>query len=365
MNPGRERHWQSMQEQTGVALVLVLWLLTLLTVLAFEFSVMTRTQAKVTLNQRESMEAYYLARAGVYKAIAELSRPVANASESDDDEDDLTTQDPFPEFPDSDPTEERWMVDGRPYQVTLNNGIAEVRVYDEGGKININEANGSTLRELVIALRLDRSISGIVNPILDWRDPDDIYHQNGAEDTYYLSLPEPYHAKNGPFDTIDELLWVKGMTPEIFYGQQPEQGIRGRTGIVDVLTASLDAKLARTRVSDEDESEEEEPLQFKVNVNTAPLEVLMLIPGIDASHAHLIIADREFFTFRDTQELAPYVDDIDDASPFVTFQPSNTYTIDSWGTLVASPIYHRIRAIVAITPKDYRILQWNDSIHTQ
>ena len=40
----------------------------------------------------------------------------------------------------------------------------------------------------------------------------------GAENVYYLSLPQPYHAKNAPFDTMDELLWVKGIDPETFYG---------------------------------------------------------------------------------------------------------------------------------------------------
>ena len=333
-----------------MALVLVLWILMLLTVLAFEFSMMTRTEAKVTLNQRESTEAYYLARAGIYKAIAELSRPVM--SEPDDEDED-----------NADPLEAPWMADGRPYQVTLGNGTAEVRIFDEGGKININAANGATLRELFSTLRLDRGISGMVDPILDWRDPDNIYHRNGAEDIYYLSLPQPYHAKNGPFDTMDELLWVKGMTADIFYGRDPEPGRLGRTGLVDVLTASLDAKPVKAGSSDDDE-EEDELLQFKVNVNTAPPEVLMSVPGIAESHARLIVAEREFFTFRDTEELDPYVGDIDDASPFLSFEPSGTYTIDSRGTVASSPIYHHIRAIVSITTKDHRILQWNDSVYT-
>jgi len=202
----------------------------------------------------------------------------------------------------------------------------------------------------------------MVDPILDWRDPDSIYHRNGAEDIYYLSLPEPYHAKNGPFDTMDELLWVKGMTADIFYGRQPEPGRRGRTGLVDVLTASLGARFAKAGSPDDDE--EEELMQFKVNVNTAPLEVLMSVPGIDRSHARLIVAEREFFTFRTTEELDPFVGDIDDASPFISFQPSGTYTIDARGKIAVSPIYHHIRAIVSITTKEHRILQWNDNVYT-
>ncbi len=100
MNAGRYQH---PQRDDGMALVLVLWILMLLTVLAFEFSVMTRTETKVTLNQRESTEAYYLARAGIYKAIAELSRPVM--SEPDEEEENFTTQNPLPDI---DPLEAPW-----------------------------------------------------------------------------------------------------------------------------------------------------------------------------------------------------------------------------------------------------------------
>ena len=352
---------EHVQQRNGMALVLVLWILMLLTVLAFEFSVMARTEAKVTLNQRESMAAYYLARAGIYKAIAELSRPILD--ETDDGEEDGTTNNALP---DADPSQARWMTDGRPYQITLGAGTTEIRVYDEGGKININEANGPTLRELLSNLRHDGSISRIVDPILDWRDPDNIYHRNGAENVYYLSLPQPYHAKNAPFDTMDELLWVKDIDPDTFYGTQPEQGRRGRTGLVDVLTASLDARPVKAGSSgDDEEDDQEESKQFRVNINTAPSEVLMSIPGINQSHARLIVAEREFFTFRTMEELDPYVGDIDDASPFIRFEPSGTYTIDSRGKIASSPITHHIRVIVSIAPKEHRILQWNDSVYAQ
>tara|TARA_B100000315_G_scaffold258572_1_gene311226 strand:- start:597 stop:1706 length:1110 start_codon:yes stop_codon:yes gene_type:complete len=361
MSPNIEWPLRHVREQDGMALVLVLWILMLLTVLAFEFSIMSRTEAKVTLNQRESMEAYYLARAGIYQAIAELTRPVN--STLDDNEEDFIPLTPSTDIA-SDPFQTPWMADGRPYQITLDNGTAEVRMYDEGGKININEANGPTLRKLLSTLRLDRGISGIVDPILDWRDPDNNYHRNGAEDTYYLALPKPYHAKNGPFDTMDELLWVKGITPDIFYGKQSEPGKIGRTGLIDMLTASLEAKPLIPASPKEDEEDEEE-IQFKVNVNTASPEVLMSIPGISGSQARSIVTEREFFTFLTPDDLDFFVDDIDDASPFISFQPSNTYTIDARGQIASSPIYHHIRAIVSITTNEHRILQWNDSIYLQ
>ena len=67
--------------------------------------------------------------------------------------------------------------------------------------------------------------------IIDWRDSDDLHRLHGAEDEYYMKLPEPYHAKNGPFDSVDELLQaqVTGQPPvpgvgEVG-GQRPPGGI--------------------------------------------------------------------------------------------------------------------------------------------
>src|SRR5207247_1078297 len=68
----------------------------------------------------------------------------------------------------------------------------------------------------------------IANSILDWMDPDDEPRSNGAENDYYQTLPNPYRAKNGPLDTIEELLLVKGVTPQLLFGND-----RNRNGILD------------------------------------------------------------------------------------------------------------------------------------
>ena len=54
--------------------------------------------------------------------------------------------------------------------------------------------------------------------ILDWIDPDDQTHIQGAESDFYENLTPAYSAKNGPIDDISELLMIKGITPEIFWG---------------------------------------------------------------------------------------------------------------------------------------------------
>lgn len=97
-------------------------------------------------------------------------------------------------------------------------------VTDEASKINLNTATEAQLMVLVRhAVGGDPEINpkALVDAILDWRDADRVV-RGGARDTegeYYRKLPKPYIIKNGPFDTLEELLLVKGITGRILYGE--------------------------------------------------------------------------------------------------------------------------------------------------
>lgn len=87
-------------------------------------------------------------------------------------------------------------------------------ITDESLKINLNNASFETLRQ--VSGMTDEMASAIV----DWRDPDDEPSgTGGAESPYYGSLPQPYNAKNGPFESVEELLLVRGVTPQWLFGQ--------------------------------------------------------------------------------------------------------------------------------------------------
>jgi type II secretory pathway component PulK len=104
-------------------------------------------------------------------------------------------------------------------------------VVDEGGKLNVNSliALDSTGEQLYAALmKLPNMTEDVANAIVDWVDTDDTERANGAESAYYQSLPNPYRTKNGPLNSLDELLFVRGVTPELLYG-----GDRNRNGVVD------------------------------------------------------------------------------------------------------------------------------------
>ena len=66
----------------------------------------------------------------------------------------------------------------------------------------------------------------MVDSILDWRDPDELKRGHGAENDYYRKRRPPYTAKNGFFDSPEELLLVRGMTADLFYGHDDVPGLR-------------------------------------------------------------------------------------------------------------------------------------------
>ncbi len=97
-------------------------------------------------------------------------------------------------------------------------------ITDEASKLNLNAATEAQLLTLVTAAlgeNTEVEPQQIVDAILDWRDDDTLPRGEAGdtERTYYSALPKPYRVKNGPFDTVEELLLVKGVTPAILYGE--------------------------------------------------------------------------------------------------------------------------------------------------
>jgi DNA uptake protein ComE-like DNA-binding protein len=93
---------------------------------------------------------------------------------------------------------------------------------DENSKIDLGSAPPEEL------LRLPGMTNDVADAIVDWRDPDATVTNQGAENEYYMSLPQPYNAKNDVPETVEELRLVKGMTQEILYGWD-----RNRDGVLD------------------------------------------------------------------------------------------------------------------------------------
>jgi general secretion pathway protein K len=304
-------------DKKGIALLMVLWVLTILMVLVLSFSYMTRTETYATLSFKEGTEKKLLAEAGIERGILEIFYRRANRGQA------IILE-----------GSEVWKIDGTTYKDRLGEGEYSVRITDESGKIDINAiTDGPTadiLRKLFQNLGVEETDANIiVDSILDWKDADDLYHLNGAESEYYMSLPNPYKAKDANFDTLEELLLVKGMTSEIFYGNEEKKGI------IDLLTIHSG--------------------QSKINVNSAPKEVLMAIPGITPEIADSIISFREHDEIKNAGDAGIPPESV----RYIIFQDSYTYTIDSSGIKGNAKTGFNIRATVKIEGgNNYRYLYY-------
>lgn len=122
-------------------------------------------------------------------------------------------------------------------------GAIRYGITPENSKLNLNYASEDQLRRLIEPLLAELGVQNpqvVVDAILDWRDADSAARENGAENEYYHARTPPYNCKNGAFDTIEELLLVRGITAAMLYGEDVN-----RNGILD---------------ANEDDGEESEPL---------------------------------------------------------------------------------------------------------
>jgi hypothetical protein len=97
---------------------------------------------------------------------------------------------------------------------------------DEASKLSINSATANML------MNLPNMTADIADSIVTWRSPASSSASSsatqGADSSYYLSLPEPYQCKHSPFETVEELLLVEGVTPQLLYGDDTN-----RNGVLD------------------------------------------------------------------------------------------------------------------------------------
>lgn len=177
--------------ERGIALVLVLWVITLLTVIAGSFVYGARSTALTTGNLVSIAKSRALADAGIHRGLYELFKPSTDA--------------------------EAWKADGTTHLFSLEDAEIQVVMRDESARIDLNAANDALLKGLLLSAGLDEDRANeILDAILDWRDPDDLTRPQGAERDRYEALGLPYIPANAPFQTVDELQRVVGVTPDLY-----------------------------------------------------------------------------------------------------------------------------------------------------
>jgi general secretion pathway protein K len=240
----------------GMALLVVLVIVALLTSLLTELAFSALVDLRLTETFRDSTRAYYLAKGGITAGRMIL-------------QEDRNGYDGFDEL---------WSQGVTNYPV--GDGAVSVRILDQDGKLGINalvnENTPSTVMvdrfyRLFVALKLHDlgDPAELTGNLIDWLDSGDAPYQiirtdgvntpvAGAESSYYRSLPQPYPVKNGHLDTLDELKLVKGFTPDVLRRILPHVGLHDQQA-VNINTASgavlrsldpqIDAKVAETLIA--------------------------------------------------------------------------------------------------------------------
>ncbi len=236
--------YRSMNNERGVILLVVVWSLMVLMVIALELGRTARVEGISTDVYQQEAKTYYLAMAGLNRALHQLvrtgQRGQASQKRGQDGGGDRAQLDSNEQGPQECP--DAWRLgDGQWKSESFGEGGYQVRVSDESGKININQADEIILRQTFTNLDFDPDFGdALADAILDWRDPDDLERLNGVESDYYLAQDIPYPAKNGPFDVIDELRLIRDVTQDLFYNLREVFTVYGnaRTGnMANLMTA--------------------------------------------------------------------------------------------------------------------------------
>ncbi len=232
--PGRRRRAR-VRSQRGIALVAVLWGLTILSIIAAAFLADTRGQSVVTRNLLENAKAQALADAGIYRAIAGILSIDPSIA---------------------------WRSDGSRYQMALGEGQVVITVVDEGGKVDLNRAQDRLLSGLLQVFGVpEEQAPALIDTIRDFADRDDDPRPFGAEDGDYLAAGLDWGSKDAPFESVEELQQVLGISRPLY----------------DRLAPFLTVYSGRAQI----------------NPVVAPREVLMAMPGLGEEQVNALLARRE------------------------------------------------------------------------
>jgi len=298
----------------GFALMAALWLLVAISTVSLELSALARGRRLAVVNALESARAAAAAESGIEHARARLVRLIGEGGAGKTWGDPLSVLDP-------------WHDAGAAIEdsVTMNDGATyRTHVSDLGAMLNVNRVTEDELRAFLTAEAIDAvSVDGLAQAILDWRDVDNARRLHGAERDDYIKASAREVARNGPFESIDELRFVRGMTPAIF------SKIRGELTVLG---------------------------SGQVNINAAGPAVLASIPGITSLAVEIIIQTRrrgrriesvrQLMDLLPTQARSPFDHALVGALQRLAFDTHEVLVVsDGW--LAASPVRVHEEAVIA------------------
>jgi general secretion pathway protein K len=195
-----------------VALVLVLWVLVLLMVIAGALSTTQRNEVSMVTAMLKERRGRAAIAAAHYYMIYRLKLPQMEGAE------------------------EEWKADGVLRSWRFGDIELGISALPENGRIDLNQAAPELIEKLFVeAGAEEQEAIAIRDAILDWKDPDDAHRLDGAEDDDYEAAGFAYGARDGPFETIEELRMVMGVTPELYRAVSPALTIHAAARTVNPI----------------------------------------------------------------------------------------------------------------------------------
>jgi len=255
----------------GFVLVAVLWLLAIFTVVALGYARTTRYRSQelaneVLLAREDSLFRNALEMAEFHFGLYRQNRVRF-----------LSTglRDAFP------PGQRAlmWYPRYETYPLRIDDQDVFVRLEPEGARMSVNDMTQEMWFAVLEACGVgdEAERMAIVGAILDWQDPDSLLHLGGAEQDYYDSLTPAYTCKNAPLENIEELMLIRGITPDLFLGDGDRPGLRH--------FVSLEGKSTR------------------LDVNCADAAAFCIVKGITAEEVARIVALRRENPFLNMAEV--------------------------------------------------------------
>lgn len=204
-----------MRGERGWALVAVLWALTMLALMAAATEALTVTSYRTEQHAIVEAQADAALDAAVVRAVLGIS--------------DLRS-------------EMRWRVDGSHRTILYYGASIDVAVQDENGRIDLNTASGSLIRQLLVSAGLSGdSANALTDRIVSWRGIAGPQTLNGGSDEDYQAAGLSYLPRHGPFQTVDEVGLVLGVTPQLLARIRPALTVYSKQASFDSAVAPREA----------------------------------------------------------------------------------------------------------------------------
>ena len=293
-----------MHKQHGSIIIVVLWTVTLLTILVTVIASQNRLAAQTAYLHQQDLQQWAQLAAAMNQAEMELMLERMEPAVTQVALDDLESLNRNP----------RYRYNGQPLALLYPQAQnIMVRIYDHAGKINLRELSRPRLRAMIEKKLGEDPDPDQVNELMsawgDWMDLNDSAGPDGAETEYYTSLEPGYLPRNGRLETVEEILLIKGFG-ELF-------------GDVD-----LDAAFTLYGESD------------LINLNLATVECMQLLPGLDDELIAEILAWRQENEFSGNGDVAQIVpaENMADLRPWLNSRrTSNHYSILVYASKVSDP----------------------------